>query len=1053
MKTRFWNLWFCLVLLSGLIAGSPAALPAAADAPAAPAAPPAALPVPAAPQNGVLNLVHIPFGNSASVDGKCSEYAAGASFSFTDGGGSGTVYLLNDGSSLYVCMQATTGSLASRFASLYLDPQANGATYTFAQQDDYALRVNVLDGVRSSYVGSGVANGYVDTPTLNPNWSGAASHGTNDVVEYAVPLKNFNIPMCGLFGLAVYHHWFAAVGNDYGWPSSQWYDQPRTWQLAVLDGSPTGQTCSSGKIAYVFRGNTLAAASFFNTLAAAGYTVDLWPLADVSAASDFSSYSLIMVADDTGSLDAWGSSGLTTDQVGAIQAANRPIIGLGEGGYAFFGRMGLPLGWPYGWHGPQSQLEPGSVSPSWFIGMTLPAPYTITSQPENTVGLYKPAMPAGVELVGFEVPPDNHAWLAQQGCRLLWGSGGAPLGMTADGLTLLLTAVAKMTVFQCPAENPPSKDCFIISKSASPVAPGPVAPGDMIDYAISASLTSAVGINCPKSLEATVIDEIPAGTVYLPGSAFPAAAVPAPAPDGTLNWPLTLTTSPQVIHFKVAVDQSACNTTAPLISNTPLLRPSGAADVTGSTVTHTVSCAQPVRFPSSDPFYAESELSIEPYPLRAGTPTRLSVRIRNPGATSQLVTAHFQAAPSAPSFGIGLPYADLPLSGNPVTATVPAYGDAVLALMFTPTFSGNFCLQVSATTASAPSSPMLTQRCIDALEDLNAHRVTPDTLSIPVRNPTGAAANVDLVVENTCPGFIASVTPTTLSLAAYASGTATLSVTAPASGLIGAGGCHIDVQAWIGSQLVGGIRKLNQPPVALPHSDVPWEEPELSLRPDPPVVGSPGQICIRLTNPLSTARSVSVDFSVADFGAGVPFTPAASLPTFSLPANSSADYCAPWTPAASGTLHRCILAELHQEGYADQRSQRNIDVVRAPTSSSIIPFVVGNPHLVAHLLTFNINLVGFPPPWHVAIEPLGGSPGDPPPAILLAGQVAQLQARLSTAAGDAAQPNPQSVLPFHSLQNGSQQSAEITVLLDGEAIGGLSLHFPPYQVNVPFMQK
>jgi len=43
--------------------------------------------------------------------------------------------------------------------------------------------------------------------------------------------------------MAIYHHWFAGPSNDYGWPQSQFWDQPQTWAVVQLDG-PNSQSCT-----------------------------------------------------------------------------------------------------------------------------------------------------------------------------------------------------------------------------------------------------------------------------------------------------------------------------------------------------------------------------------------------------------------------------------------------------------------------------------------------------------------------------------------------------------------------------------------------------------------------------------------------------------------------------------------------------------------------------------------------------------------------------------------------------------------------------------------
>ena len=213
---------------------------------------------------------------------------------------------------------------------------------------------------------------------------------------------------------------------------------------------------------------------------------------------------------------------------------------------------------------------------------------------------------------------------------------------------------------------------------------------------------------------------------------------------------------------------------------------------------------------------------------------------------------------------------------------------------------------------------------------------------------------------------------------------------------------------------------------------------EISFNPDPPVAGVPGQICIQLQNPLSVSKVVTVNFSVADFGAGIGFTPATSLTNITLPAHSLNTYCASWTPATSGTLHRCVLAILVQAGALEQTSQHNVEIVR-PTSSDlrslVIPFVVGNPGQAARNLTFDINLVGINPLWLPAIQtPAGGAP----PTSLAGGGQVSLVLRFGLGSGAASSIlAPQLPLIYSS---GSRSSVEVTELLDGTPESGFSVY-------------
>jgi hypothetical protein len=1003
----------------------------------------------ALPLAPTLDLVTIPplgVGITLTIDGICSqaEYSTSAAYSFVDIGNTvGTVYLVHDESYLYVCMVATKGTFASRFGSLYLDPQGNGTTYTYAQQDDFALRVVIPGNVRSSYRGSGVPNGYVNDPGVDTWWNGAATADKTDMVEYKVNLKAFGLNICSsLFRMAVYHHWVQLVDDDYGWPSAKFFDQPGTWQLVNL-GSPS---CGAqGKIAYVFRGNTIDATSFYAMLTGAGYGVTLVPLASVLS-TDFSLFDLIVIADDTGSLDQWGTPGLTAAQVDKIANPNPgragvPILGLGEGGYAFFGRLSLFIGWPQGWHGPQNQIY--QLFPTYppfsglFGGVSGVNPATHYTVPTNSVGIYTlpPPLPPDVTAFGGEYPLDDHASLILQGCRMLWGNSGNPLGMTADGVKIFLNTVAYMKVFQCPAPPPPPPaDCFSITKAASPVGGTPLAPGSTILYTITyqMKITSACPVTAGK-----LVDKVPLGTIYVPNSASDGIT---PAADGTLAWPVESSGLPLTKSFKVLVSDAACMANQ-LVTNFATLYTSGVSPLDSNTVSHPVTCP-PVGLPSNEPMYVEDELQIDPYPLVTGHATILSVRVKNLTVDFQPVTVKFQT--SQDRFGIGLDYATIGVT----SLTLPPNAEGEFSSTYIPVASGNQCIQAQVS-YSGMIAPLVTQRCVDVTEDLTPG--VTDKLTIPVRNNTAAMGDVILVVENTCPGWTASVDPSVLTgMAPGEIRSVTFNVTPPAGGVLGTA-CHIDLQAWINGKLIGGIRKLDVPPVHLPENvQPPWEESEISFNPDPPVAGVQGQICVKLVNPLPVIRTVTLDFAVADFGAGIGFTPVAEE-KFNLPPNSIDNYCVKWTPSGSGTLHQCVLVTLKQEGFQDQRSQRNMDIVRADpgdVNGMIIPFVAGNPDLVDHLLSFQIHLVGINPPFGAMIQMMNG---EPVPETIPAGRRFMLRLILMPLMAPGISPLPAVASNFDTF--GSQPRVEVEQFLDGVSTSGFSVQFQVRRLYLPEINK
>jgi len=175
----------------------------------------------------------------------------------------------------------------------------------------------------------------------------------------------------------------------------------------------------------------------------------------------------------------------------------------------------------------------------------------------------------------------------------------------------------------------------------------------------------------------------------------------------------------------------------------------------------------------------------------------------------------------------------------------------------------------------------------------------------------------------------------------------TLTVTPPAGPL--GSGCHVDLLAYINGVLIGGVRKIDRPPFAPPIDEVPWAETEITVNPDPVIVGQPAQLCVTLLNPTGVTQTVDVTFAYADFGAGINFTNIQTVPNVAIPPNGSTTVCITWTPAPGGTLHRCVRVQLHRDGYQDVYTQRNLDLIYAlPVEPvDLPPFLIHNPRPVS----------------------------------------------------------------------------------------------------------
>lgn len=817
--------------------------------------------------------------------------------------------------------------------------------------------------------------------------------------------------------------------------------------LTPAAAAPLAEPEGSGKVAYVFRRDTPDILEYANFLAAKGYSVTKVPLGAVLG-TDFTQFDLTVIADDTGNLSNWGIPPSTAAQVTQITSARKPILGIGEGGYAFFGQVPDYVGWPNGWHGPNALLDraPGAPPAIFSVPNVMPVgTIKVYSNPSNEVGIYLPPAPADVIAVGLEPTTPNHASLAFQGCHFLWGFSDDPTKMTGDGQGLFENYVQYARTFQC-ARNPtpPPQDCYRLLKSAVPADGTTVAPGAVILYKIAYAINPSGGPNCPN--EARITDKVPDNTMFVPGSASDGIS---PAADGTLAW---VVTGSGTKEFRVTVLDTACRQTAagaPLgfIENRAALYLPGYLTVLSNLVTHKVQCG-PISFPNDQPPYAETEIEIYPYPIIAGHPTEVSVKVTNNTAAPVTVVVHFQG--SADKFGIGMSFSDFATK----SVTIPPNSTVKVKTIATFAATGHYCIQIKVDVPGGP--PLYTQRNLDVMEDLKPGQT--DILTFTVGNPTSFnPLTINLHVINTCPGWNAVVLPASVTLAPGATQIVQLHTTPPNPIVFGSG-CHIDVQGWYVDPttnlpvLLGGIRKLDVPPVHLPHPEIPWEEKEITVNPDPPVTGQPAQICVQLQNPMPFPRTVTLEYAVADFGAGIPFTPV-GMQTVTLPPNSFNNYCVNWTPAAGGTLHRCILVTLKQAGYIDDHSQRNINVVR-PLRSLIdklkVPAKIVNPDGISHTLKLEPTLIGIDPAWGLEIKMGDGSvlpqeigPGQTLGILIGLLLPANMQAQGMDAANAAADP-----------RMGDESSVQVNVLFDGESVGGFTVQFgSPNTINLPLLNR
>jgi len=362
---------------------------------------------------------------------------------------------------------------------------------------------------------------------------------------------------------------------------------------------------------------------------------------------------------------------------------------------------------------------------------------------------------------------------------------------------------------------------------------------------------------------------------------------------------------------------------------------------------------------SPDPPYAEREISIYPYPARMGIPAEVCVELRNPGAVPQEVVVQFAWA----NFGIGIPF-------TPIDGAVPVYlppnSVVVECIHWIPPVSGHVCLEV--TLEMEGYLPQKSQRNLEVDEPLQPG--VEDKLTFQVGNPSAKTSDINLQIAPLIPGWYFELDPQLLESVAPGEIREVDLYVAPPQGipLPADGTTVVDVEAYIGEDLIGGFRKVFRPPVPLHTApDPPYAEREISVSPYPVKVGYPVEVCVELRNQTSNSQDVDVQFAWANFGIGIPFTPIDGTRPVHLPPHSLVTECIHWVPPVNG--HLCLQVTISMEGYQDQKSQRNLDVDEPlqPGIQDQMTYPVGNP--LDHVVDIELGLVPRLPGWEIELQP------------------------------------------------------------------------------------
>ena len=427
-----------------------------------------------------------------------------------------------------------------------------------------------------------------------------------------------------------------------------------------------------------------------------------------------------------------------------------------------------------------------------------------------------------------------------------------------------------------------------------------------------------------------------------------------------------------------------------------------------------------------EPPYAESEISVNPYPIQPGEPTEICVEVRNVTRQPREAFVFFRVAP----FGIGLPYQPV---APPVQIMIPELGIGRPCIHWVAPEGGQFAFEVMVET---PGFPMMvaSQRVMDVNELLLPG--TTSLLHFLVRNPFGTPETITMVLHPSPLNWEITVIPDVLlNVMPNETRIVTLTVTIPPGRPMPQDeGPVVDVEAFAGPVPIGGFRKIYRPPIPIHRPGDPiYAESEISVRPYPPREREPTEICVELRNPTQVDQGMTLDFNVAEFGIGLPWHTIARPIPVTIPAQGQAIRCITWVPPYGGRFG--VEVGIQLPGYERIYSQRVIDVgeILLPNQPAPFEFVVGNPYTFP--ITVTLGAIRYLPQWEVTFNTPVFSlpPGAMSPVVMLVVPVQR--------PGDPEPREGEPVIDVEAYWNGNNNNG---------LLGGFrKLFFPPIPIHQP----
>jgi hypothetical protein len=205
---------------------------------------------------------------------------------------------------------------------------------------------------------------------------------------------------------------------------------------ALVSNQATFELTCLSQAVYIYRTDLTLAQQYKQLLDPNGFDFDIIKVSSILA-TNFDSYKLILIGPDTGSGSSWGDSAGTQAQ--KVEDAGKPVVGLGNGGYAFFGKLGSPIGFGEGWGNSGRDVYVMNTSDTVWNrpnDISIPGSHIVQLYHSNSsfIAIYYPNPIAGIVGIGRQSNNATHYQIIEKDVQqILWGFDAGPQAMTTTG--------------------------------------------------------------------------------------------------------------------------------------------------------------------------------------------------------------------------------------------------------------------------------------------------------------------------------------------------------------------------------------------------------------------------------------------------------------------------------------------------------------------------------------------------------------------------------------------------------------------------------------------